>query len=162
MKNIIISLLTLFIIGCKATQYQSVTIDASKEDVWKVVSSLGDISDYGALDSSSLTPPGEATVGAIHYVSQGKNYGISDVVVVEKNKTIKTKLKETSWPAEYWNESWHLYDEGQSTGLKYVIDFKAKGYARIGFPFLAAYNKSDMRKTIKNIKPRNPAKNTSR
>ena len=93
MKNIIISLLTLYMIGCKATQYQSVTIDASKEDVWKVVSSLGDISDYGALDSSSLTPPGEATVGAIHYVSQGKNYGISNVVVVEKNKTIKTKLK---------------------------------------------------------------------
>ena len=152
MKNIIISFLTLFMIGCKATQYQSVTIDASKEDVWKVVSSLGDISDYGALDSSSLTPPGEATVGAIHYVSQGKNYGISDVVVVEKNKTIKTKLKETSWPAEYWNESWHLYDEGQSTGLKYVIDFKAKGYARFGFPFLAAYNKSDMKRTVKNIK----------
>ena len=152
MKNIIISSLTLFLIGCKATQYQSVTIDASAEDVWKVVSSLGDISDYGALDSSSLNPPGEATVGAIHYVSQGKNYGISDVVVVEKNKTIKTKLKETSWPAEYWNESWHLYDEGQSTGLKYVIDFKAKGLARMGFPFLAAYNKSDMKKTVKNIK----------
>ena len=152
MKNIIISFFALFLIGCKATQYQTVTIDASKEDVWRVVSSLGDLSNYGGLDSSSLTPSGEATVGAIHYVSQGKNYAISNVVAVEKNKTIKTKLKETSWPAEYWNESWHLYDEGQSTGLKYVIDFKAKGLARMGFPFLAAYNKSDMKKTVKNIK----------
>ena len=67
----------------------SMIIDASKEDVWKVVSSLGDLSDYGGLDSSSLIPPGEATVGAIHYVSQGKNYAISNVVAVEKNKTIK-------------------------------------------------------------------------
>ena len=55
--------------------------------------------------------------------------------LLRKTKLLKPNLKETSWPAEYWNESWHLYDEGQSTGLKYVIDFKAKGYARIGFPF---------------------------
>tara|TARA_A100001011_G_scaffold155068_1_gene163569 strand:+ start:87 stop:563 length:477 start_codon:yes stop_codon:yes gene_type:complete len=152
MKNIIISFIALLIVGCKATQVQTVTIDASKEDVWKVVSALGDISNYGGLDSSSLTPSGEATVGAILYVSQGKNYGISDVVNVEKNKTIETKLKETSWPAHYWNESWYLYDEGSSTGLKYVIDFKGKGLANLGFPFLAAYNKSDMKKTVRNIK----------
>ena len=105
MKNIIISLISIFLIGCKATQVQTVTINASKDDVWSVVSSLGDLANYSALDSSSLTPPGEATVGAVHYVSQGKNYGISDVVTVEKNKTIQTKLKETSWPAHYWNES---------------------------------------------------------
>ena len=74
------------------------------------------------------------------------------LVTVEKNKTIQTKLKETSWPAHYWNESWYLYDEGNSTGLKYVIDFKGKGLANLGFPFLAAYNKSDMKKTINNIK----------
>ena len=152
MKNIIVSLIAIFLIGCKATQVQTVTINASKDDVWSVVSSLGDLANYSALDSSSLTPPGEATVGAVHYVSQGKNYGISDVVTVEKNKTIKTKLKETSWPAHYWNESWHLYDEGNATGLKYVIDFKGKGIANLGFPFLAAYNKSDMKKTINNIK----------
>ena len=152
MKNIIVSLIAIFLIGCKATQVQTVTINASKDDVWSVVSSLGDLANYSALDSSSLTPPGEATVGAVHYVSQGKNYGISDVVTVEKNKTIQTKLKETSWPAHYWNESWYLYDEGNYTGLKYVIDFKGKGLANLGFPFLAAYNKSDMKKTINNIK----------
>ena len=81
-------------IGCKAArQYQSVTIDLVKEDVEEVVNSLGDISDYGALDERILTPQEKATVGAIHYVSKGKNYGISDVVVVEKQKTIKAKLK---------------------------------------------------------------------
>ncbi len=152
MKNVIIAFIALLIIGCKATQVQTITINASKEDVWKVVSSLGDLANYSSLDSSSLTPPGEARVGSIHYVSQGKNYGISDVVNVELNKSIKTKLKETSWPAHYWNESWYLYDEGKSTGLKYVIDFKGKGLANLGFPILAAYNKSDMKKTITNIK----------
>ena len=69
-----------------------------------------------------------------------------------KFQKVQTKLKETSWPAHYWNESWYLYDEGNSTGLKYVIDFKGKGLANLGFPFLAAYNKSDMKKTINNIK----------
>ena len=64
MKNIIISFIALLIVGCKATQVQTVTIDASKEDVWKVVSALGDISNYGGLDSSSLTPSGEATLEA--------------------------------------------------------------------------------------------------
>ena len=152
MKNIIVSLIAVFLIGCKATQVQKVTINASKDDVWKVVSSLGDLSNYGGLDSSSIIPPGEATVGALVYVSQGKNYAISNVVDVKKNETIKSKLKETNWPVEYWNESWHLYDEGQSTGLKYVIDFKAKGLAKIGFPFITTYNKSDMKKTVKNIK----------
>jgi hypothetical protein len=54
--------------------------------------------------------------------------------------------------AYYWNESWHLYEDGENTGLKYVIDFQGKGLANLGFPFLKAYNGSDMKKTVNNIK----------
>jgi|TARA_B100001094_G_scaffold331630_1_gene400655 hypothetical protein len=152
MKNFCISIIALLLISCKATQYRTVSIDASKEDVWKVVSRLGDIHNYSALDSASITPPGEAKVGSIVFVTQGKNYGKSEVTFVEPSKTIKTKLIETSWPANYWNESWHLYEDGENTGLKYVIDFQGKGLANLGFPFLKAYNGSDMKKTVNNIK----------
>ena len=65
------------------------------------------------VSDASLTPSGEAKVGSIVFVTQGKNYGKSEVTVVEPSKTIKTKLIETSWPANYWNESWHLYEDGR-------------------------------------------------
>ena len=91
MKNFCISIIALLLISCKATQYRTVSIDASKEDVWKVVSRLGDIHNYSALDSASITPPGEAKVGSIVFVTQGKNHGKSEVTFVEPSKTIKTK-----------------------------------------------------------------------
>ena len=73
-------------------------------------------------------------------------------MLVENLKTIKTELIETSWPAHYWNESWHLHEDGESTSLNYIIDFNIKGIANIGFPLLRSFNASEMTKTIQNIK----------
>ena len=151
-RNIILMFIGLSLFSCKATTFKKVTINASKEEVWSTISKLGDLDHYSALDSASLTPSGTATEGAIHFVAQGKNYAKSKVVFVEDLKTIKTKLIETSWPADYWNESWHVYDDVDGTGLKYVIDFKIKGFAKIGYPILRLYNSNDMGKTIQNIK----------
>ena len=152
MKYLILSIIALTVISCKATQVKTIKINAPKEKVWNTVSKLGDLEHYSALDSASLTPPGMATEGAIHYVTQGKNYGKSQVVLVENLKTIKTELIETSWPAHYWNESWHLNGDGESTSLKYIIDFNIKGIANIGYPLLRSFNASEMTKTIQNIK----------
>lgn len=80
-------------------------------------------------------------------LQRGKNYYISEVVNIEKYKLI-----ETSWPAHYWNESRYLYNEAELTRLKYVINFKGKGSANLVSPMLAIYNKSEMKKTITNIK----------
>ena len=152
MKNLILLFTIIFLFGCKASQVKTIQIDASIEDVWNTISQLGDLSDWGGLDSSALTPPGVVTQGASFYVSQGKNYGISEVVVVEDLKTIKTELVETTWPAHYWNESWYISEDGDYTTLKYQIDFQGKGAANLAFPILTAYNGSDMTKTLKNIK----------
>ena len=69
MKYLILSIITLTIISCKATQVKTIKINAPKEKVWNTVSKLGDLEHYSALDSASLTPPGMATEGAIHYVT---------------------------------------------------------------------------------------------
>lgn len=65
-------MIALFIIGCKTTQVQTITINASNEDVWANLSELGNLSNYAAHDSSSVSPQGEATMGAIHYVAKGE------------------------------------------------------------------------------------------
>ena len=90
MKNLILLFTIIFYLDVKLP-VKTIQIDASKEDVWNTISQLGDLSDWGGLDSSALTPPGVVTQGASFYVSQGKNYGISEVVVVEDLKTIKNR-----------------------------------------------------------------------
>ena len=152
MKNLILLFTIIFLFGCKGSQIKTIEIDASKEEVWNTISQLGNLSDWGGLDSSALTPPGIVTEGASFYVSQGKNYAISEVVVVEDLKTIKTKLVEATWPVHYWNESMYISEGGDYTILKYQIDFQGKGAANLAFPILSVYNGSDMSKTLKNIK----------
>ena len=55
-RNIILMFIGLSLFSCKATTFKKVTINASKEEVWLIISKLGDLDHYSALDSASLTP----------------------------------------------------------------------------------------------------------
>ena len=94
MKNIMIISLCIFLIGCKESAERSIVINAPINEVWSVVSDLGEHADFiTSIDSTTLSPKGEATIGA-EWIVYGKYeyYAKNEIIAVEPMKRIETKL----------------------------------------------------------------------
>ena len=152
MKKLIIIALGLFLIGCKGSQERSIVINAPLSKAWSVLSDLGGHEHFTALDSALLVPAGEATVGAEWIVYQGKNFGKTEVTMVEPMNRIETNLIETSWPVTEWSETMILNGDAKSVEVSWTVDFTGKGAGRLFFPFFNAYLGSDIKKSLKNLK----------
>ena len=152
MKKVFMISISLVLIGCKGSQERSIVINAPVNEVWAVFSDLGGHEHFTALDSASLSPSGEVAKGATWYVTQGKNFGKSEVTVVEPMKRIETKLIETSWPVTEWSETHTYSGDSESTEVSWKVDFTGKGVGNLFFPFFNAYLGSDIKKSLKNLK----------
>ena len=136
MKNIMTISLALFLIGCKESAERSIVINAPINEVWSVVSDLGEHSDFiTSIDSTTLFPKGEATIGA-EWVVYGKYeyYAKNEIIAVERMKRIKTKLIEHSWPMKGWNETITLNKDSVNTMVLWKIDFDVKGVENLILP----------------------------
>ena len=136
MKNIMIISLAVLLIGCKESAERSIVINAPINEVWSVVSDLGEHADFiSSIDSTTLFPKGEATIGA-EWVVYGKYdyYAKNEIIAVEPMKRIETKLMEHSWPMKGWNETITLSEDSENTMVLWKIDFNVKGVDNLILP----------------------------
>ena len=136
MKNIMIISLAVFLIGCKESAERSIVINAPINEVWSVVSDLGEHAEFiTSIDSTTLFPKGEATIGA-EWAVHGKYeyYAKNEIIAVERMKRIKTKLIEHSWPMKGWNETITLNKDSENTMVLWKIDFDVKGVENLILP----------------------------
>ena len=136
MKNKMIISLAVFLIGCKESAERSIVINAPINKVWSVVSDLGEHADFiTSIDSTTLFPKGEATIGA-EWVVYGKYeyYAKNEIIAVEPMKRIETKLIEHSWPMKGWNETITLSEDSENTMVFWKIDFNVIGVDNLILP----------------------------
>ena len=136
MKKIMIILLGIFLIGCKESAERSIVINAPINEVWVVVSDLGGHADFiRSIDSTTLSPKGEATIGA-EWIVYGKYeyYAKNEIIAVEPMKRIETKLIEHSWPMKGWNETITLSEDSENTMVLWKIDFNVRGVDNLILP----------------------------
>ena len=136
MKNMMAISLAVFLIGCKESAERSIVINAPINEVWSVVSDLGEHADFiTSIDSTTLSPKGEATIGA-EWIVYGKYeyYAKNEIIAVEPMKRIETKLIEHSWPMKGWNETIILKEDSKNTMVLWKIDFNVKGVDNLILP----------------------------
>ena len=129
MKKIMIFAIGIFLAGCKHSEESSIKINAPINEVWNVVSDLGGYGNSSSISNASLSPSGEATIGAEWILYMGKDYHKSVVTVVERMKRIETELVETQWSDKMtkWNESITLNGGPEFTEVSWKVDCDFKG-----------------------------------
>ena len=133
MKKIMIFAIGIFLAGCKHSEENSIKINAPINEVWSVVSDLGGYGNSSSITNASLSPSGEATIGAEWILYMGKDYHKSVVTVVERMKRIETELVETQWSDNLtkWSESITLNGGSEFTEVSWKVDCDFIGTAKL-------------------------------
>tara|TARA_Y100001970_G_scaffold87808_1_gene110845 strand:+ start:466 stop:960 length:495 start_codon:yes stop_codon:yes gene_type:complete len=158
MRKLMIFVLGIFLVGCKHSEESSIVINAPISKVWSVLSDLGEHENFTEITSnfsSSLSPSGEATVGAEWILYMGKDYHKSIVTVVESMKRIETKLIETKWSENMtkWSEIMTLNGGSESTEVSWRVDCAFKGAADLVFsPITKGFLKDVIDKKLEGLK----------
>lgn len=107
------------------TLHHSVTIKASKEKVWQVLTNLEEVARYNKMvKAAKYVSDNKTGVGSSRECEIDKGHIKERVTAVNEEKSISMELYESNWPLKFMRWTTEISQNGEITLMKQVTEYE--------------------------------------